>query len=382
MSGRFTARAEAVAEVAAKYADEVDEQGRGPVEAVAAMREQRLLGVAVPAELGGEGASLRELSEITTIIGTACGNSGMLYAMHQSQAEVLWRHPAGAEIFAFIDRVRDEQLLLASSTTERGIGGNARQSLTCFERPAPGRVSVVKDASVLSYVEIADATLVTARRDADAPGSVQQVLVCPAEDTQLERTGTWNALGMRGTASNGYIFRAEVSEGMLLPDEYSIISPRTMLPVTHILWASAWLGIATSACNHARATVRRLARGRIGEPPPSQLRLAELLVTLQAFADTVHGAADRFDRAANDPEELDSYGFALAMNAIKIYASETVLELTTRALGIVGIAGYRLGEPHSLSRNLRDSLGAAVQISNDRLLDNSGALALLATVEQ
>src|SRR5580704_4161588 len=50
----LTRRAELVASIAAAAADAVDRETKFPAEAIAAARAQRLLGILVPAELGGE----------------------------------------------------------------------------------------------------------------------------------------------------------------------------------------------------------------------------------------------------------------------------------------------------------------------------------------
>src|ERR1700683_3410501 len=52
----FASRAEQVAAVAAEHAAAVDGNSRFPAEAIAAARAARLMGIAVPRELGGEGA--------------------------------------------------------------------------------------------------------------------------------------------------------------------------------------------------------------------------------------------------------------------------------------------------------------------------------------
>lgn len=51
----FAARAERVAAVAARHADAVDREGRFPEEAVAALKAERLLGLQIPGQFGGEG---------------------------------------------------------------------------------------------------------------------------------------------------------------------------------------------------------------------------------------------------------------------------------------------------------------------------------------
>ncbi|WP_222126963.1 acyl-CoA dehydrogenase family protein [Curtobacterium pusillum] len=374
---RFAARTALVADIAAHFADEVDRDARPPREAIAAMKEHGLLAAAVPTELGGEGATLAELSVIATELGRACAATAMVFAMHHGQAMALWRHGGVAlGVTAMIEAVRDGALV-ASSTTERGIGGDARRSTCAIEPDEAGHIRLRKDAPVISYATEADAVFVTARRDLDAAPSDQRLVICLPEETTLTQTSTWDTLGLRGTCSNGWVLDAETHEDRVLRDDYAAISAQTVLPVSHVLWASVWLGIAADAADRARRAVRKQARATVGQTPPGALRLAELLVDLQALADSVRHAADRWDAVADDPEVLESTAYALSANALKIGSSERVTDIVTKAMRIVGIAGFAATGPSSLARHLRDSHGAAVMVSNDRLLQNDAGLALM-----
>ncbi|MGA7975496.1 MAG: acyl-CoA dehydrogenase family protein, partial [Pseudolabrys sp.] len=62
-------RAEAAALVAGAHAAAVDADGRYPAEAMAAIRENRLLGIMVPAAYGGEGASVSRIADVCYILG-------------------------------------------------------------------------------------------------------------------------------------------------------------------------------------------------------------------------------------------------------------------------------------------------------------------------
>ncbi|ROP65862.1 acyl-CoA dehydrogenase family protein [Curtobacterium sp. ZW137] len=386
---RFAERAAAVAAIGAQFADEVDRDARPPREAIAAMREYGLLAAAVPADLGGEGATVSELSAIATELGRACAATGMVFAMHHGQAMALWRHGGdGAGVLAMTEAVRNGALV-ASATTEKGVGGDARRSTCAIEPEAnepdgpdgeTGRIRLRKDAPVISYATEADAVFVTARRDPDAPASDQRLVVCWTADTVLSQTSTWDTMGLRGTCSNGWVLDASTTVDAVFRDDYAMISAHTVLPVSHVLWASVWLGIAASAAERARAAVRKQARASVGSTPPGALRLAELLVDLQALADTVRHAAERYDGIADDPEALESSAHALAANALKIAASERVTDLVTKAMRIVGIAGYAATGPMSIARHLRDAHGAAVMVSNDRLLQNDAGLAIMTGV--
>ena len=56
-----------------------------------------------------------------------------------------------------------------------------------------------------------------------------------------------------------------------------------MLPVSHVLWTSLWLGLASDAVDRARAFVRAEARRTPGASPCA-LRLAETVAELGTMA--------------------------------------------------------------------------------------------------
>ena len=150
-----------------------------------------------------------------------------------------------------------------------------------------------------------------------------------------------------------------------------------MLPVSHILWSSVWLGLATAATDRARSFVRAEARKKPGVTPPAALRLAELMAQLQRMQEIVHGTAQRYDRECNDPDVLAGMGFAIAMNSLKVSSSTLVVDIVNRAMAICGMAGYREDSPLSLGRILRDAHGAAVMVNNDRIYGNTAQMLLI-----
>ena len=67
-----------------------------PAEAIAAARAERLMGVAVPRELGGEGAGIADVVDVCYVLGRACASTAMVYAMHQTKVACLVRHGSGS----------------------------------------------------------------------------------------------------------------------------------------------------------------------------------------------------------------------------------------------------------------------------------------------
>ncbi|MBB4276659.1 acyl-CoA dehydrogenase family protein [Rhizobium mongolense] len=370
-------RAARVAAIAGKYADAVDGEGRFPREAVDAIRAERLLSIQIPADLGGEGASITEIADLCSILGQTCAASAMVFAMHQIKLSSLVEHGAGSDWHRdLMRRIAKEQLLLASATTECGIGGNLRNSICAIEVGGDS-CRLEKDATVISYGSHADAILITSRSHPGAAPSDQVLTAFLKDQYTLERTHLWNTLGMRGTCSDGFLFKGQAPVVQILPKPFAEIAAQSMLASSHLLWSSVWYGIAVDAVSRAQAFVRAAARKSPGVPPPGALRLAEVSTLLQMVKSNVVAGLKAYEEAKSDPDKLSSMGFAVAMNNVKIASSETILEIVNHAMLICGIVGYKNGTPFSLGRHLRDAHSAQLMISNDRILGNTSSMLLV-----
>src|SRR5689334_9262407 len=89
ISAELTERAQIVAAVAAKHAPAVDRAARFPEEAIRSAKELNLLGMLVPTELGGEGASVSDAVDVCYMLGRSCGSTGLIFAMHQMMVACL-----------------------------------------------------------------------------------------------------------------------------------------------------------------------------------------------------------------------------------------------------------------------------------------------------
>ena len=214
-------------------------------------------------------------------------------------------------------------------------------------------------------------------RSPDAAASDQVLVLVHKRDTALTPAGNWDTLGMRGTRSLGFTLDATGLADQVLPAPFAEIASHTMLPVSHVLWTSLWLGLATDAVNRARAFVRAEARKTPGIVPPNGTRLAETVAELSTMSAAVEAGLSDYERHQDDGETLASLGFAIRMNNLKVSASRLAPEVVTRALGVCGIAGYRCDSPYSVGRHLRDAHGAALMISNDRVLAANAAMLLV-----
>ena len=372
---------EFAADIAARHADEVDRTGRFPQEAMDALKASRLLSMMLPRAYGGEDASLTDVAQVCAALARSCASTGMIFAMHQIKLSSLVSHGLdSAWHVAFMRKVSAQQLLLASATTETGIGGDLRNSI-CAVVADGKRARLMKQATVISYALEADAILATARKNEAAPSSDQVMVVITKDQYTLQKTNDWDTLGMRGTRSEGFILAGDFGAEQIFPKPFAEIAAQSMLACSHLLWGSVWLGIANGAMARAQAFVKAEARKKPDVKSPGMLRLAEAGNLLHIMRASISEGLHRFYRARRDPEDLNSVGFSVAMNNVKLACSQNLIDVVNHAMLICGIHGYRNDTPYALGRFLRDAHSAPLMISNDRVLANQANMLLVSRID-
>ena len=365
------------ADIAARHADEVDVQARFPREAIAALRELKVLSAAVPASLGGFGCSMVQQGQLCAALAQGCSASGMVLAMHLIEVACLARHGMESPYFiGVMKRIVSDQTLIASVTSEVGTSGDTRSSVCAVERDGD-RFALEKAATTVSYGQHADALLVTARRAPDANAGDQVLVYLERDDYTLTSTSNWDTLGMRGTCSPGGQLSARGPVERIVPGSFADASAQTMVPYSHILWSALWWGIAASAIARAAAFIRAAARRSPGMTPPGAAALALATADLQSMHHHWTQSATEFDTLADDREALMTMGWALKMNNQKIQASEAAPRIVHQALQVIGVMGFKNDSTFSVGRHYRDSLSAALMVSNERLAGKSASMLLM-----
>jgi acyl-CoA dehydrogenase len=378
--GSFLQRATTVAAVAAAEAEDVDRMARFPKAAIDAARDQKLLGVQIPLEFGGHGASIFDVTDMCYTLGRACASTAMIFAMHQTKVACLVRHGRGNGWHErLMRRVAAEQLLLASSTTEGQNGGNIRFSTAAVEH-AGAEISLVRNATVISYGAQADGIVTIARRGNDTAGSDQVLLAITKDDYTLEPSLEWETLGMRGTCSAGFELKFKGSAEQIFPEAYDKIHAQTMTPVAHLCWSSAWAGIAAASVERAQLFIRKAARGAGGQMPPGAAHFTAARMSLAKLRAIITANLDAYAAHEHDERALSSLDFQSQINLLKVEASELAVATVMHAMRACGLSGYRNDGDFSIGRHLRDVLSAPIMINNDRILANIATASLMSAV--
>lgn len=365
------------AAVASIHACDVDMQGRFPTEAIASLKQDHALSAMIPLDMGGAGETITELARRCHTLGQSCASTAMVFAMHQIQIACLVGHHGG-DIWLehLMHRIAIEQLLMASVTSEVGVGGNIRNSLCAVERNHD-QIRVYKKSTAISYGQEAGVLAITARRGESAAKQDQVLVFGLAGQYHLERTGTWDTMGMRGTCSHPFEVTLSCGHEQILQAPYGEVAEQTMQPVSHLLWCGVWTGIAADAVFRARAFVRARARGGVEAPSAPRARLADAVGIAQMMEGRLSCALRDFDAAwKNGPQPL-TIQKTTDLNTLKVSISEQAIRVVNHALIICGIEGYKNNTPFSVGRHLRDLHSAPLMISNERMRENTGNLLMM-----
>ena len=111
--------------------------------------------------------------------------------------------------------------------------------------------------------------------------------------------------------------------------------------------------------------------------PPGAPHLTRARVTLETLRSAIRAGLSTFERHAAEPGGLTSMNAQLALNFLKVEASELAVTTVMSAMRACGLAGYRNDTEYSMGRYLRDILSSPIMINNDRILANSEAAVLM-----
>ncbi|MFI7230570.1 acyl-CoA dehydrogenase family protein [Nonomuraea angiospora] len=357
----------------ASHADQVDKDAVFPEASISALTQTGLFKAALPEHLGGLGLDTPAMAEIGRTLGRACGSTAMIWAMHQVQVACVARHlgPEGGSAAKLLASIVGGGGLVASVTTELGVGGNLRESrASCVVRG--DRVRLTKDAPTVSYALMADAFLITARRNPGAAPGDQVLVLATKDQTELQNVGEWNVMGMRGTRSPGCRIVVDVAADQVITTPFAEVAARTMVPLSHILWSSVWIGIAEEAADRA---IRRLRHTRRNgkQDAGADARLAFIGERLDALDGLLRLVMHNYETEAGQP----TTDLSIQVNNLKLAASTETVKIAETALEICGMPGYQEHSESSVARMLRDLYSARLMISNSRLLETNSTAMLM-----
>jgi len=375
------AAARAVAPRLAERADAHDRAGAFPAADFAELRAAGLLGLMVPARLGGPGAGFADYAEVAMALAAGNGATALVFNMHASVTGALAQTPDDVaralgvpeSYFAMRDRALRQALdgaLFAVAMSERGAGSRLSALRTGYE-PVDGGYRIRGAKTFVSGAGHADLYLVAARAAGSpaGPGSrptVSHFLVPAGDGLAVERT--WDALGMRATGSEDVHLDVVVGADALLGgiEGLTLLLAQVMPQWLVASYAAVYVGVARSAVDAAAAHLTGRGLHRL---PAVRARVGRAEARVEAARLAVLEAARRVDAAPGDPATNRWVWRA------KLLAGETAMEVAASMLEAAGTSATRRGHP--LERIYRDARCGSLQpATSDVCADWLGMAAL------
>ena len=376
-------RVEEVAAIAAAEARTLDERAEFPRSSLQAMRERGLLGLLVPERFGGPGADLRTVAAVASAIAGRCLSTGMVFAMHTQQVAALVAGATPSLAERLLPRIARGEVYLASVTSERGKGGHLMSAGQPLVRAGDG-YRVVRDAPIVTGVRCADGFLITLRTDPDAPETSVTLVWVDRASAEVDISGTWDPMGMRGTESLAARIVGDVPADHLVGGAggFRTLALHPLVTVGHVGWAACWLGAARGAFAGVVAMLRSPARRRefgVGESHFGT-RLARIRLLLDTASALLSTVLDEVALIGTHPAgtEPDDPALQMHVNGLKVVAAENSFAAVNLMIELLGLRhGYQRAADPPLERIFRDLRSASLNYADDRLLQANGWLAVL-----
>jgi alkylation response protein AidB-like acyl-CoA dehydrogenase len=358
-------RARSVADQLAAHAGRHDADGSYVVEGLDALRAAGLLTIGVPVELGGAGATPRQIALVQRELAHHCGSTALGSSMHQHVvAFTAWRYRRGlpgAE--ATLKRVAEEGLLLVST----GGGDFTSPRGTATKVEGGYRLSGRKPFASQSCVGDVASTMFT--YDDPEQGLRVLNLAVPLTADGVTVLDNWDTLGMRGTGSNDIVF-----DDVFVPDD-KVLANRphgTVDPPLQVIAGIAFTiinGVYLGVAEAAFAAAVELAADR-RDDPIVQRQVGLMAHRLRVAEWAWSGAADEI---GDDPEPSMT-SFAAVMAAKREIALAGV-EVCDIAMELAGGRAFYKGSV--IERCYRDIRAAKFHpLTMEQTLLQAGQLAL------
>jgi alkylation response protein AidB-like acyl-CoA dehydrogenase len=337
-------------------AEHYDRDGVFPADDFADLRSAGLLGLMVPARLGGAGATFADYAEIAMALGAGNGATALIYNMHASVTGALALTPedvaralgATDGFFAMRDDVLRKAVdgsLYAVAMSERRAGSRLSAVETAYEQ-VDGGWHIRGEKTFCSGAGHADGYLVAARHD----DKVSYFLV-PASDG-VKVVETWDSLGMRATASHDLLLDTVVPAEALIGgvEGLTLLLAQVMPQWLVASYAAVYVGVAQSAID---AAVAHISERNLARLPAVRARLGRADAQVAAARESVRAMARAVDTAPGEPETNQWVWRA------KLLAGETAMNVAASLLEACGTSASRRGHP--LERIYRDARCGSLQ---------------------
>lgn len=329
-------------------ASEVDEEERFPVETVEKLARYGFLGIPFPKEVGGAGADNIAYAMAVEELSKACATTGVIVSAHTSLcASPIYQFGTKEQKEKYLRPLLSGELLGAFGLTEPNAGTDAgAQQTTAREE---GDYYILNGSKIfITNAGYADVYIIMAMTDKSlGTRGISAFIV--EKDFEGFSVGKKEAkMGIKGSATCELIFEEckVPKENMLGKYNRGFGLAMKTLDGGRIGIAAQALGIAQGALD---ATVQYVKERKQFNRPIAKFQNTQF--TLADMETKVEAARLLVYRAAKAKDDGVPYSHYAAM--AKLFAAETAMEVTTKAVQLHG--GYGYTREYPVERMMRDA---------------------------
>ncbi|MDQ6887419.1 MAG: acyl-CoA/acyl-ACP dehydrogenase [Gemmatimonadota bacterium] len=372
-----TTAASAVARnVLAPAAADNDKQGRFSTEAIEALGRAGLLGLMLPADVGGASLGPRACADVIATLAEVDASVAMVFLMHTVASVTIAAAPRTSALEIVLTAMASGRHLSTLAFSEAGSRSHFWAPVSRAESLNGSGARLAARKSFVTSAGHAQSYVTSALSPNGASLTDSTLYLVLAGSTGLTVAGAWDGLGLRANASSPMVL-----DGCIVPADRRLTADGggfqamldIILPLFNLGQAAVSLGlcraaVAATIAHLKAAKFEHLGSASLGEALPT---LRAQLATMQIETD---GLAARLDDTVGHLERPGELTM-LRVLEVKAAAGETAIEVTSLAMRTCGGAAF--SRHTGIERFFRDAQAGAVMAPTTDVLREFIGKALL-----
>jgi alkylation response protein AidB-like acyl-CoA dehydrogenase len=343
--------------VLAPAARQNDKEGRFPSEAVEPLGRAGLLGLMLPAEVGGSALGPRSFAAVTATLAEADASAAMVYLMHVSAAATIAAARPGVGVTPTLKEIAAGRHLSSLAFSEAGSRSHFWTPVSRARRNGAGVRLTAKKSWVTSAGHAQSYVVSALAPEGKGPTDTTLYLVL-AGTRGLAVSGPWDGMGLRANASAPVTLEdCEVPAALQLTNDGAGFPAmlEVVLPLFNLGTAAVALGLCRAAVAGTAAHLRSARFEHLGQSLGESLpTLRSQLATMQIDTDGLAARLDDLIDHLERPRETT----VLRVLETKAAAGELAIGVTSAAMRVCGGAAF--SKHLNIERLFRDAHAGAV----------------------
>ncbi len=334
-----------------------DKAGRFSTEAVDALARAELLGMMLPAEVGGSGLGPRTLAAVIAALAEADASVAMVYLMHVCAAATIAAARPSEGVANVVTEIAAGRHLSTLAFSEAGSRSHFWAPISRARVHGAG-VRITAKKSWVTSAGHAQSYVVSSLAPEGAGPTDSTLYLIPAGASGLAVAGLWDGLGMRANASAPMTLdECEVPSAFRLTDDGAGFQSmlNVVLPLFNLGTAAVALGLCRAAVGATTAHLKKARFDHLGQSlgeslPTLRAQLAAMQIETDGLSARIDDLVDHLER----PRETTM----LRVLETKAAAGDGAISVTSAAMRACGGAAF--SKHMIVERLFRDAHAGAV----------------------